>query len=81
MVYGTLIFSQSLGYIDAAVVNLIEQIDNQVNLVPTIIIETVRSLNHLEGKGKEILSVVLSCFIFGFGAIFGASAKCLLDSA
>ena len=34
VVYGTLIFPQSLGYIDAAVVDLIEQIDNQVNLSP-----------------------------------------------
>ena len=32
MVYGTLIFPQSPRYIDAAVVDLIEQIDNQANL-------------------------------------------------
>ena len=36
VVYGT------LGYVDAAVVNLIEQIDNQANLVPTIIAETIQ---------------------------------------
>ena len=46
MVYGTLIFPQSSGYIDAAMVDLIEQIDNQVNLVPAIIAETFRSLNY-----------------------------------
>ena len=33
VVYETLIFLQSPGYIDAAVVNLIKQIDNQVNPV------------------------------------------------
>ena len=46
MVYGTLIFSQSPGYVDAAVVDLIEQVDNQVNPVPAIIAETFRFLNY-----------------------------------
>ena len=45
MVYGILIFSQSLGYVDAVVVDLIEQINNQANLVPAIIAKTIRSLN------------------------------------
>ena len=52
MVYGTLIFPQSPGYIDAAVVDLIEQIDNQVNLVPAIITETIRSLNYYRTKSE-----------------------------
>ena len=39
-------------YIDATVVDLIEQIDNQVNPVPTIIAETIRSLNYYRRKGK-----------------------------
>ena len=46
VVYGTLIFPQSPGYVDAVVVDLIEQIDNQVNPVPAIIAETFRSLNY-----------------------------------
>ena len=46
MVYGTLIFPQSPGYVDAAIVDLIEQVDNQVNLVLAIIVETIRSLNY-----------------------------------
>ena len=50
VVYGTLIFSQLPGYIDAAVVDLIEQIDNQVNPVPAIIAETIRSLNYCRRK-------------------------------
>ena len=45
VVYGILIFPQSPEYVDAAVVDLIEQIDNQVNPVPVIIAETFRSLN------------------------------------
>ena len=46
VVYGTLIFPQSSGYVDAIVVDLIEQVDNQVNPVPAIIVETIRSLNY-----------------------------------
>ena len=52
VVYDTLIFLQSPGYVDAAVVNLIEQIDNQVNPIPAIVVETIRSLNYCRGKGK-----------------------------
>ena len=52
VVYGTLIFSQSPGYIDAAVVDLIEQIDNQANPVPAILAETIRSLNYYRRKGE-----------------------------
>ena len=52
MVYGTLIFPQSSGYIDASVVDLIEQIDNQVNPVPAIIAETILSLNYYRRKGE-----------------------------
>ena len=40
VVYGTLIFPQSPGYVDAAVVDLIEQVDHQVNPIPVIIAET-----------------------------------------
>ena len=52
VVYGTLIFPQSPGYVDATVVDLIEQINNQVNPVPVIIAETIRSLNYCRRKGK-----------------------------
>ena len=52
MVYGILIFPQSPGYIDTVVVDLIEQIDNQVNPVPTIIAETIQSLNYCKRKGE-----------------------------
>ena len=46
VVYGTLIFPRSPRYVDAEVVDLIEQVDNQVNPVPVIIAETFRSLNY-----------------------------------
>ena len=52
VVYETLIFPQSSRYIDAALIDLIEQIDNQVNPVPAIIIEIIRSLNYCRRKGK-----------------------------
>ena len=52
VVYGTLMFSQLLGYVDAIVVDLIEQIDNQVNSVPAIIVETIRSLNYCIRKDE-----------------------------
>ena len=46
VVYDILIFSQSPGYVDATIVDLIEQVDNQVNPIPAIIVETFRSLNY-----------------------------------
>ena len=52
VVYGIMIFLQSPGYINAVVVDLIEQIDNQVNLVSAIIVETIRFLNYCRRKGE-----------------------------
>ena len=52
VVYGTLIFSLSPEYIDATVIDLIEQIDNQINLALAIVVETIRSLNYCRKKGK-----------------------------
>ena len=53
VMYETLIFPQSPRYIDVAVVDLIEQIDNQVNPVLAIIVETIRSLNYCRRKGER----------------------------
>ena len=53
VVYGTLIYPQSSGYVDTTVVDLIEQIENQVNPVPVIVAETIRSLNYCRRKGKR----------------------------
>ena len=33
-------------------VDFVEQVDNQANLVPTIILETIRSLNFYRRKGE-----------------------------
>ena len=52
VVYGTLIFSQSPRYVDAIVVDLIEQVDNQVNPIPIIIAETFCSLNYCRRNHK-----------------------------
>ena len=41
VVYGILIFPLSPRYVDAVVVDLIEQINNQANLVPAIVAETI----------------------------------------
>ena len=54
VVYSTIIFPQSPGYIDATTIDLIKQIDYPVNHVPTIIVETIRSLNYCEGKWSFI---------------------------
>ena len=51
--YGSVIFSQSSGYVDATVVDLIELIDSQINLVLAIVIETIRSLSYCRRKGKR----------------------------
>ena len=80
VVYRILIFPQSPGYVDAAVVDLIEQINNQANPVPAIVAKTIRFLNFCRRKGKETLSVVHNCCIYGSEAISGASVKPPLDS-
>ena len=53
VVYGTIIFPQSPEYVDATIVDLIEQIDCPVNLVPTIVAKTIRSLNYCRREGER----------------------------
>ena len=55
VVYSTLVFPQSPGYVNATVVNLIEQIDNQANPIPAIVAETIRSLNFCKKKRQRRL--------------------------
>ena len=52
VVYGILIFPQSPGYVDVAVVDLIKQINNQTSPVPAIVAETIQSLNFCRRKGE-----------------------------
>ena len=53
VVYGTLVFPQSPRYVDAVVVDLIEQISSQTNPDSAIIAKTIRSLNFCKRKGKK----------------------------
>ena len=77
VVYGILIFPQSPGYVDATVVDLIEQINNQANPIPAIVAETIRSLNFCRRKGEGDFMNFCIC---GSEAISGASAKPPSDS-
>ena len=52
IVYGVMIFSQSSRYVDATIIDLIKQMDNEVNPVPAIVVETIKSLNYYRRKGK-----------------------------
>ena len=52
VVYEILIFPQSQGYVNAAVVDLIEQINNQANPVLAIVVETIWSLSFCRRKGE-----------------------------
>ncbi|KAE8666831.1 1-aminocyclopropane-1-carboxylate [Hibiscus syriacus] len=49
--YGLIIFPKTLGYIDAAVVELFEQLSKRVIPTPTILAETFQSLNHCRRAG------------------------------
>ena len=52
-IYGLVLFPKAIGYVEAAVVNLFDQIGKQSNPVPSIIAETIRSLNYCRKKGGE----------------------------
>ena len=52
VVYEILIFPPSPGYVVATVVDLIEQINNQANPVPAIVVEIIWSLNFCRRKGE-----------------------------
>ena len=75
VVYGILIFPQSTGYVDAVVVDLIEQINNQANPIPAIIAETIRSLNFYRRKGEGNFIGCAQLLYMWIEAISGASAK------
>ena len=81
LVYGTLIFPQSLGYVDTTVVDLIEQIDNQVNPIPAIVVETIRSLNYCRRKSEWSFIGCAQLLYIWIRSHFGATVKRPLDSA
>ena len=52
VVYEMVIFPKVPNHIEAVVVDLVEQLDNQANPIPTIITETIRSLSFCCRKGE-----------------------------
>ena len=50
--YGMVIFLKVPNHIEAAMVNLVEQVTSQANLVLAIIVKTIRSLNFCRKKGE-----------------------------
>ena len=52
LVYGMVILPKVPNHIEAAVMDLVEQVDNQANHVPIIVAETIRSLNFCRRKVK-----------------------------
>ena len=61
IVYETVIFLKVPNHIEAAVVDLVEQVNNQADPVSAIISETICSLNfyHKKGEGQFIECVQL----------------------
>ncbi|MFQ6656518.1 hypothetical protein Gotur_026584 [Gossypium turneri] len=55
-IYGLVIFPRVLGHVDEAISDLFDQLDKGVTPVPTILAETLRSLNACRraGEGKFI---------------------------
>ncbi|KAG8485308.1 hypothetical protein CXB51_021161 [Gossypium anomalum] len=51
-IYGLVIFLKVLGHLEVAVVDFFERLKQGVNLVPTILAETFRSLNSCRKMGK-----------------------------
>ena len=74
-VYRMVIYPKVLNHIDVAMIDLVEQVNNQANPVPAIITKTIRSLNFCRKKGEGQLSGVYSFCIFGLEAIFGTTIQ------
>ncbi|KAK5836458.1 hypothetical protein PVK06_012248 [Gossypium arboreum] len=55
-IYGLIVFPKVLGHTEVAVVDFFERLKQGINLVPTILAETFRSLNSCRkiGKGRFI---------------------------
>ena len=52
-IYGLVIFPNPIRYVEAAVINLFDQIEKQSNPIPSIIAEAIRSLNYCRKKAGE----------------------------
>ncbi|MBA0853909.1 hypothetical protein Goshw_023751 [Gossypium schwendimanii] len=49
---GDIVFRKALGHIDELVIDLFDQLDKRVTLVPMILVETFRSLNACRKAGE-----------------------------
>ncbi|KAA3483268.1 6-phosphofructo-2-kinase/fructose-2,6-bisphosphatase-like protein [Gossypium australe] len=65
-IYGLAIFPKALGHIDDAILDLFDQLDKKVTLVPSILAETFRSLSACwkagEGRFIECVQLLLAWF-------------------
>ncbi|MBA0846000.1 hypothetical protein Goarm_022985 [Gossypium armourianum] len=50
-VYKLVVFPKALGYLSVELANFLFQIEKGVNLAPTILVETIISLNFIRKKG------------------------------
>ncbi|MFQ6629912.1 hypothetical protein Gotur_007426 [Gossypium turneri] len=51
-IYGLVVFSKALGYVDEAVTDLFDRLDKKVTPIPVILAETFRSLNACRKTGE-----------------------------
>ncbi|MBA0673424.1 hypothetical protein Goklo_029747, partial [Gossypium klotzschianum] len=51
-IYGLVVFPKALGHVDKVVTDLFDWLDKRVTPVPTILVETFRSLNACRKAGK-----------------------------
>ena len=63
VVYEMVIFLKVLNHIEAVVADLVEQVEQQANLVQTIVAETIRSLNFCRKKRRRIVHQVYSAIV------------------
>ncbi|EOY01018.1 Uncharacterized protein TCM_010942 [Theobroma cacao] len=51
-IYGLVIFPKILGHVEVSIINFFDQVTRNINPAPTIIAETLRSLNYYRRKGE-----------------------------
>ena len=54
IIYRLVLFPKMKGHIDGDVIKLLEKIYHHVNLVPPILVKTIRSLNHCRKERKDM---------------------------
>ena len=78
MVYGMVIFPKVLNHVEAVIVDLVEQVDNQANPIPTIVVKTISSLNFYWKKGEgEFIGCVQLLYIWIRSHFWGTYTKSL----